>query len=58
VRAAPIWYQISERFFAFYSREEEFTMPPRRRDMQSPNPEDREMPRRRGRQMEDPVMER
>jgi hypothetical protein len=32
-------------------------MPPRR-DRQSPDPEDREMPRRRGRQMTDPVMER
>jgi hypothetical protein len=37
----------------------EFTMPPRRRDMQTPDPpEDREMPRRRGRQMTDPAMER
>jgi hypothetical protein len=34
-------------------------MPPRRRDMQSPDPlEDREMPRRRGNQMTDPVVER
>jgi hypothetical protein len=34
-------------------------MPPRRRDRQSPNPEEeREMPRRRGRQMTDPIMER
>jgi hypothetical protein len=33
-------------------------MPPRRRDMQSPNPEDREIPRRRGRQMTDTTMER
>jgi hypothetical protein len=33
-------------------------MPPRRRDMQSPDPEDREMPRRRGRKMTNPVMER
>jgi hypothetical protein len=33
-------------------------MPPRRRDMQTPNPEDREMPRRRGRHMTDPIMER
>jgi hypothetical protein len=33
-------------------------MPPRRRDMQSPNLEDREIPRRRGRQMTDPIMER
>jgi hypothetical protein len=33
-------------------------MPPRRRDMQSPDPEDREMSRRRGRQMMDPTMER
>jgi hypothetical protein len=32
-------------------------MPPRR-DRQSPDPEDREMPRRRGRQVIDPVMER
>jgi hypothetical protein len=32
-------------------------MPPRR-DRQSPNPEDREMPRRRGRQMADPAIER
>jgi hypothetical protein len=32
-------------------------MPPRR-DRQSPDPEDREMVRRRGRQMTDPVMER
>jgi hypothetical protein len=34
-------------------------MPPRRRDMRTPDPpEDREMPRRRGRQMTDPAMER
>jgi hypothetical protein len=34
-------------------------MPPRRRDMQTPDPpEDREMPRRRGRQMPDPTIER
>jgi hypothetical protein len=32
-------------------------MPPRR-DRQSPDPEDREMQRRRGRQMEDPAIER
>jgi hypothetical protein len=51
------WYQSSERFFSFYSREREFTMPPRR-DRQSPDPEDREMPRRRGRQVTDPVIER
>jgi hypothetical protein len=37
----------------------EFTMPPRRRDMQTPDPpKEREMPRRRGRQMKDPSMER
>jgi hypothetical protein len=35
----------------------EFTMPPRR-DRQSPDPEDREMQRRRGRQITDPAMER
>jgi hypothetical protein len=52
------WYQSTEIFFAFCSRERrEFTMPPRR-DRQSPNPEDREVQRRRGRQMTDPVMER
>jgi hypothetical protein len=34
-------------------------MPPRRRDRQSPNPEEeREMSRRRGRQMQNPKMER
>jgi glycerol-3-phosphate dehydrogenase len=33
-------------------------MPPRRRDRQSPDPEDREMPRRRGRKMAEPAMER
>jgi hypothetical protein len=34
-------------------------MPPRRRDMQTPNPlEEREIPRRRGRQITDPAMER
>jgi hypothetical protein len=33
-------------------------MPPRRRDAQSPDPEEREMPRRRGRQMADPAIER
>ena len=34
-------------------------MPPRRRDMQTPDPsEDRGMPRRRGRQMTDPTMEK
>ena len=34
-------------------------MPPRRRDMQTPDPpEDREMLRRRGRQMTDPAMEK
>jgi hypothetical protein len=34
-------------------------MPPRRRDMQTPDPlEDREIPRRRGRQMTDLAMER
>jgi hypothetical protein len=54
------WYQSTKRFFSFCSREErEFTMPPRRRDMQTPDPpEDREMSRRRGQQMTDPVVER
>jgi hypothetical protein len=33
-------------------------MPPRRRDMQTPDPEEREMPRRRGMQMTDIAMER
>jgi hypothetical protein len=33
-------------------------MPPRRRDRQSPDLEDREIPRRRGRKMTNPVMER
>jgi hypothetical protein len=33
-------------------------MPPRRRDMQSPDPEDREMSRRRGRHLTDTAMER
>jgi hypothetical protein len=34
-------------------------MPPRRRDMQTPDPpEEREIPRRRGRQMPDPAMAR
>jgi hypothetical protein len=36
-----------------------FTMPPRRRDRQTPDPlEEREMPRRRGRQVPDPAIER
>jgi hypothetical protein len=36
-----------------------FTMPPRRRDRQTPDPpEEREMPRRRGRQMTDPAMDK
>jgi hypothetical protein len=53
------WYQSTERFFAFCSKgEREFAMPPRRRDMQTPDTEDREMPRRRGRQMTDTAMER
>jgi hypothetical protein len=51
------WYQSTERFFGFCSREREFTMPPRR-DRQSPDLEDREMLRRRGRQMTDPFIER
>jgi hypothetical protein len=33
-------------------------MPTRRRDAQTPHPEDREMSRRKGREMTDPVMER
>jgi hypothetical protein len=48
--------------FVYFCRESEkgrFTMPPRRRDRKTPNlPEDREMSRRRGRQMPDPAMER
>jgi hypothetical protein len=40
----------------FYSREREFTMPPRR-ERQSPDPEDREV-RRRGRPAGNPEMER
>jgi hypothetical protein len=48
---------VSEReFFAFYSREGEYTMPPRR-ERQSPDPEDREV-RRRGRPAGNPEMER
>jgi hypothetical protein len=39
------------------ARRREFTMPPRR-DRNSPDPEDREMPRRRGRQMEYPTIKR
>jgi hypothetical protein len=40
-------------------KKREFTMPPRRRDRQTPDPpEEREMLRRRGRKMIDPVMER
>jgi hypothetical protein len=48
---AIIWYQSSERLFSFCRRERrEFIMPPRRRDMKTPDPpEDREMARRRGR---------
>jgi hypothetical protein len=47
-------------FFAFCSRERRnFTMPPRRRDRQTPDPpEEREIPRRRGRQVPNPAMER
>jgi hypothetical protein len=39
-----------ESFFSFCSREKgEFTMPPRRRDRQSPDPEEeREKPERKG----------
>jgi hypothetical protein len=45
--------------FLSVAERREFTMPPRRRDMQTPDPpEDREMPRRRGRQMTDLAMER
>jgi hypothetical protein len=40
------------------AEKEKFTMLPRRRDAQTPDLEDREMPRRRGRQMTDPTMER
>jgi hypothetical protein len=40
-------------------KKREFTMPPRRRDRQSPDPqEEREMLRRRGRKMQNPEMER
>jgi hypothetical protein len=47
-------------FFALCSKEKEnFTMPPRRRDMQTPDlPEEREILERRGRQMLDPAMAR
>jgi hypothetical protein len=45
-----------EYFFAFCSRERDFSMPPRR-ERQSPEPEDREV-RRRGRQAQNPEMER
>jgi hypothetical protein len=51
------WYQSPERFFSFCSRERKFTMPPRR-DRQSIDPEDREVQRRRGRQMADLAIER
>jgi hypothetical protein len=40
-------------------KRKKFTMPPRRRDRQTPDPpEEREMPRRRGRQVPNPAMER
>jgi hypothetical protein len=54
------WYQSTERFFSFCSKEKKkFTMPPRRRDRKTPDQsEDREMSRRRGRQMANPAMER
>jgi hypothetical protein len=52
-----VWYQRIERFFAFYRRGGEFTMPPRR-DRQSHDSKDREVQRRRGRHMEDPAIER
>jgi hypothetical protein len=39
------------------AEKKKFTMPPRR-DRQSPDPEDREVQRRRGRQMADPAIER
>jgi hypothetical protein len=45
-------------FLFVAERRKKFTMPPTRRDMQSLDPEDREMARRRGRQMTDPIMER
>jgi hypothetical protein len=56
---APVWYQSIGIFFTFCSRgRREFAMLPRRRDVQSPNPEDKEMLRRRGRQMIDITMGR
>jgi hypothetical protein len=44
--------------FSVAEKKKNSFMPPRRRDVKSPDPEDREMPRRRGRQMTDLVMER
>jgi hypothetical protein len=44
--------------FLSVAEKNKFTMPPRRRDKQTPDQsEEREMPRRRGRQMTDPSME-
>jgi hypothetical protein len=46
-------------FISVAKKRRNFTMPPRRRDKKTPNlAEDREMPRRRGRQMIDPAMEK
>jgi hypothetical protein len=51
------WYQSTERFFDICSREREFTMPPRR-DRQSLDPERREMPGGRVREVQNPEVER
>jgi hypothetical protein len=51
-----VWYQSQKYSFAFYRRERGFAMPPRR-EIQSPDLEDREV-RRRGRPIGNPKMER
>jgi hypothetical protein len=42
---ASVWYQSEGVSLLFVEEKEKFTMPPRRRDAQSPDLEDREMPR-------------
>jgi hypothetical protein len=58
-RASPILVSEHRKdsFLSVAEKKRRFTMPPRRRDMQTPDPlEEREMSRRRGRQMTDPTM--
>jgi hypothetical protein len=51
--------QKKESLLSIAEKKENFTMPPRRRDRQSPDSgEEREMPRGRGRQVQNPDMER